>query len=192
MAPAGLILAAGAGTRFAGGGPKLLADLDGRPLLQHAVDALTAVAELDRVVVVLGAHAEEVQGAIDFGRAEPVVCPGWSEGMAASLRCGAAALAGAERVIVALGDAPGLPPQLIRRFLDAAPGSRAVYGGRPGHPVVLGAPQLERLAGLHGDRGARDLLEGGEQIECGDLAPGRDVDTTGDLEEVRRATRAVL
>ena len=51
----GLVLAAGEGTRF-GPEPKLLAELDGRPLLKYAVDAQSAVAELSRVLVVLGAH----------------------------------------------------------------------------------------------------------------------------------------
>ena len=66
----GLVLAAGAGTRFGGDGSKLLAELEGRPLLEHAVRAQTAVTALERVVVVLGARADEIQAAVDFGRAE--------------------------------------------------------------------------------------------------------------------------
>src|SRR5436305_2377084 len=101
----GLVLAAGAGTRF-GEGVKLLADLDGRPVLEHAVRASCAVPGLERVVVVLGAFADEVLAQVEFGRAEPVVCSDWASGQAASLRCGLRALAGVERVIVTLGDAP--------------------------------------------------------------------------------------
>jgi CTP:molybdopterin cytidylyltransferase MocA len=52
---AGLVLAAGAGTRF--GQPKQLAELDGRPLLEHSIRAMTA-ARVERVVVVLGAGAD--------------------------------------------------------------------------------------------------------------------------------------
>ena len=83
----GLILAAGAGTRF-GEQPKLLAELDGRPLLEHSVAAQCKVAELERIAVVLGAFAEEILERVDFMRAEPVVCERWAEGQAASLRCG--------------------------------------------------------------------------------------------------------
>ncbi len=187
----GLVLAAGAGTRF-GGAPKLLADLDGRPVLEHAVQAPCAVPALERVVVVLGAFAEEVLAGVELGRAEPVVCAEWESGQAASLRCGLAALAGCERVIVTLGDAPTITPAVVARFVDAQPGTRAVYGGRPGHPVVLGPEQIAALSSLAGDRGARDLLHGGATIECGELSSGRDVDTPEDLEAVRHESRAVL
>jgi CTP:molybdopterin cytidylyltransferase MocA len=56
---AGLILAAGAGTRY-GERPKLLADLGGRPLLEQTISAQSAVTEIERIVVVLGAHADAV------------------------------------------------------------------------------------------------------------------------------------
>jgi CTP:molybdopterin cytidylyltransferase MocA len=180
----GLILAAGAGTRF-GFEPKLLAELDGRPLLEHAVAAQCAVTELERVVVVLGSHAEELREAVEFGRAEPVICPEWQKGMSASLRFGAATLAGADRLIVTLGDAPTVTAAVIRRFLDAPGGARATYGGRPGHPVVLGRQQLMSLAEITGDVGAREVLGAGPEIPCDDLASGRDVDTPGDLESIQ-------
>jgi CTP:molybdopterin cytidylyltransferase MocA len=184
----GLVLAAGAGTRF-GAEPKLLADLDGRPLLEHALMAPCAVAELQRVVVVLGARSAQILAAVNFNRAEPVVCEQWADGMAASLRCGADALSGCERVIVTLGDEPLMRPEVIARFLDAPGGARASYDGRPGHPVVLGPEQLRALSGLSGDRGARDLLEDGPVLECGDVAPVGDVDTVSDLSVVRGLVR---
>lgn len=188
---AGLVLAAGPGTRF-GAESKLLAELGGRPLLEHAVRAQCAVVPLERVVVVLGAHAEEVLARVDFGRAEPIVCAQWREGQAASLRCAAQELASAEKVLVTLGDQPLTTPALIARFLDEPPGTRAVFGGRPGHPVVLGPEQLRAIARLQGDHGARDLLRGGRTIECGHLGSGRDVDTPQDLEEIRNEARAVI
>jgi molybdenum cofactor cytidylyltransferase len=189
---AGLILAAGEGARF-GTEPKLLAELHGRPLLEHAIRAQCAVGELERVVVVLGARAEQIAGGVDFDCAEPVVCADWSRGQAASLRCGARALAGANKVIVTLGDEPLITPELITRFVREPAGTRAVYHGRPGHPVVLGPEQLQAIGSLSGDRGARELLGGGPRIECagpGDL--GRDVDTPEDLEVIRDEARPVL
>jgi CTP:molybdopterin cytidylyltransferase MocA len=96
------------------------------------------------------------------------------------------------RVIVTLGDAPLVTPEAIRQFLDAPPRARAVYGGRPGHPVVLGPEEISALAALDGDEGARGLLHGGPQVELGHLCSGRDIDTPEDLEEVRDEARAVI
>jgi CTP:molybdopterin cytidylyltransferase MocA len=187
----GLILAAGAGNRF-GEDPKLLAQLDGRPLLEHAIRAQCEVAELERIVVVLGAHAESILEKADFGRAEPIVCEDWSTGQAASLRCGLAELATADKVVVTLGDSPLITPAVITRFAAEPGGTRALYDGRPGHPVVLESEQMRTLATLSGDRGARDVLRGGPTIECGELCSGRDVDTPDDLEAIRDEARAVL
>ncbi len=188
---AGLILAAGGGTRF-GDRSKLLADLGGRPLLQWAVDAQCAVAVLNPVVVVLGAQAEEITARVRFDRARTVVCADWAAGQAASLRCGLAALRGAAKVVVTLGDAPLVTSAVIARFAGEPPRTRATYGGRPGHPVVLGPEEMTALMSVTGDRGARDLLHGGPVIEVGHLCSGRDVDTPDDLEEIRDEARAIV
>lgn len=187
----GLVLAAGGGTRF-GAESKLLADLGGRPLLQWAVDAQCAVRELRRIVVVLGAHADQIAERVRFGRARTVVCADWAKGQAASLRCGLAALDGADRIVVTLGDAPLVTAAVIARFAGQPPRTRASYAGRPGHPVVLGREETTTLMSLTGDRGARDLLRGGPVIEVGHLCSGRDVDTPDDLEEIRHEARAIV
>jgi molybdenum cofactor cytidylyltransferase len=185
----GLVLAAGAGRRF--GSAKQLAELDGVPLLQHAVDAMLAVPALDRVVVVLGAAAEEIGAAVRFASAEPILCEDWEEGMAASLRCGVAELAEADWVVVTLGDMPGVTPEAIEAVIDGiAPGVdavRASYGGRDGHPVALSRALLRRVAELRGDVGARELLADARvhAVEALHLARPDDVDTPEELEAIR-------
>jgi molybdenum cofactor cytidylyltransferase len=189
---AGLVLAAGAGRRF--GSPKQLAELDGVPLLQHAIDAMLAVPALDRVVVVLGSMAEEVAAAVKFASAEPVVCREWDEGMAASLRCGVAELAGADWVVVTLWDMPGVTPEAIEAVLAAVEVAdadvdavRAEFDGVPGHPVTLGPALLSRVPALRGDVGARELLRDARvlPVEAGALARPDDVDTPEELEAIR-------
>jgi len=79
---AAIVLAAGAGSRFGGG--KLLASLEGRPILQHVLERLEA-ADLDEVIVVVGADADAVEGAIDASAARLVVNPAPDEGLSSSL-----------------------------------------------------------------------------------------------------------
>ena len=203
---AGLVLAAGAGTRF-GDEPKQLVDLAGRPLLEWSVRAQCDARSLDRVLVVLGSSADRIREAVHFGRAEIVICEDWELGQSASLRAGARALAGADKVVVTLGDAPLVSASVIEHFAAEPPRTRAAYKGRPGHPVVLGRAELEALAADAGepggragsesrardpDQGGRALLRGGPVIEAAHLCCGRDVDTPEDLEEIRDAARAVL
>jgi molybdenum cofactor cytidylyltransferase len=179
---AGLILAAGEGRRF--GGPKQLAELGGRPLVEHA---LAALADLERVLVVLGARAEEIRRGADLGAAEVLVCPDWAEGMSASLRCGLDALGSADEVVIALADQPFITAAVVARVRSIpGPAARAMYHGAPGHPVVIRRPLIERAHGLRGDAGFRDLLDGLPEVECSDLADPRDIDTRDDLEVVRR------
>ena len=138
-----MILAAGAGTRF-GPTPKQLAALGGRPLLEWAVRAQCAVPALERVVVVLGSRAVDVRAAVAFGRAETVICDDWESGQAASLRRGLRELPDSDRVVITLGDAPLVTPEVIELFVEAEPRTRALYDGRPGHPVVLGPKRSRR------------------------------------------------
>jgi CTP:molybdopterin cytidylyltransferase MocA len=179
---AGLVLAAGGGTRF-GTRPKLLAELNGVPLLQHAVDAMCD-SRVGRVNVVLGAFADALLAGIDLRRAMPIVCPRWNAGLAASLQSGVATLAGAEKIVVTLGDEPLVTAQIIDRMTRQPAGARAIYRGEPGHPVVLGPEHIRKIAALTGDSGAQNLLAG-PAVECSDLGTGRDVDTPDDLEAIR-------
>lgn len=178
----GILLAAGEGRRF--GGPKQLARVDGRPLIEHALETLH---DLDRRIVVLGARADEVRAGADLRGAEIVICEDWAEGMGASLRRGLAAAGDTDEVVIMLADQPFLTAAVVAR-VRAAPGdsARAVFAGAPGHPVVLRRALLERAGELHGDRGFRGRLEGATEVECGDLADPRDIDTRADLEVMRR------
>lgn len=189
---AAVVLAAGGASRF--GSAKQLAELEGVPLLEHAIRAVEAVPAIERIVVVLGARAQEIRAGVDFGSAKVVVCADWDTGQAASLRCGIAAVrSDAEAVVLTLGDMPRITPEVIARFAELAaehgPVTRArgMFDGAPGHPVALGSAYFDDIASLEGDVGAREVLKriGAYPIECGHLCSGIDIDTPQALEDLR-------
>ena len=181
MTVGALVLAAGEGRRF--GGTKQLASTGGRPLLEHALAAITAVSPR---VVVLGHAADDIRAGVDLQGAEPVVCERWSEGQSASLRHGLAALPGVDAVLVLLGDQPGITAAAVDAALAAGGDEdavRATYDGMPSHPVLLRRVLLDRAGELSGDTGFRDLLEGARvrAVEVGHLADPADIDTREEL-----------
>jgi nicotine blue oxidoreductase len=201
---AGLLLAAGAGTRM--GGPKALVELDGRLLVERGV-AVLREAGCDPVVVVLGASADEVRHRADLPAARIVDNPNWAEGQAASLRIGLVGVADeddespAEAVVVALVDQPAIPPAVIRRLMDAwrggaGPAVIAAYHGEPRNPVLLDRRVwADVAANVEGDEGARLWLreirrDHPEQIvlvECSDIGDPLDLDTPADLDALASA-----
>jgi molybdenum cofactor cytidylyltransferase len=183
----GLVLAAGAATRF--GAQKQLAELDGIPLLEHSLRTMTS-APVGRVVVVLGSSGDEIAAAVDLHGADPIFCTRWEEGQSASLAYGLAELAACEAVVVTLGDQPRVSPDAIRRVIAARSGAsavRATYGGNPGHPVLLEQELFGRLRNVTGDKGARNLLLSVPVLDvaCDDLGGGEDVDTPAELDALR-------
>ncbi|MDX6560534.1 MAG: hypothetical protein QOD65_348 [Gaiellales bacterium] len=183
----GVLLAAGEGSRFraAGGGVKLLAPLDGRPLVERALAALAAAPLGDRVIV-LGAHADELLAAIDLHGARPVRNEHWERGMASSLQAGLAALDPAcGAALVVLGDGPSLAAEAISRVALAAEGAEGVVaatygGGRSSHPVAIPRALWGRLQ-RQGEQGARVLGEPAVLVDCSDLPAPGDADTPADL-----------
>jgi molybdenum cofactor cytidylyltransferase len=163
-------------------------------LLEYAIEAMLTALPGRRVVVVLGAHASEIEEKVDFGSAEPVLCEDWREGIAASLRCAVETLPEADPLVIALGDQPGITPAAIDAVVKALsddpnpPAGRAVYDGAPGHPVALRPALRAAILRLCGDAGAGRLLAdaGVLEVECSGLADGADVDSFEDLEALRR------
>lgn len=180
----GLVLAAGAGSRF--GGPKALARRpDGRPWVALAV-AMLRDGGCDPVFVGLGAGAAEAAELVP-GEAEVVLVQDWADGLSATLRAGVAAArkTDAEALVVTPVDTPSAPAAAVARLLGAlgtaiASGcAQATYASRPGHPVIIGRDHWEALIEtITGDHGARAYLvdNGVIDVECGDLWNGEDID----------------
>lgn len=184
MRIAGAVLAAGAGTRY--GMPKALARAaDGTPWMDRAVAALTSGGVDGGVLVALGAERDSAALLLPAG-ATRVDVPDWASGIAATLQAVLSAVAdtAADALLVVPVDTPGMPASAVQRILThaASPAAlvRATYGGRPGHPVLLGRSHWgEVAASVSGDRGAGPYLsaQGAREVECGDLWNGADVDS---------------
>ena len=177
-----VVLAAGAGTRFVGATHKLDAELAGRPLLRHAVDAAVE-SGIGPVVVVTAGHVTTSLPPL----VTTVVNESWQDGQMSSLRTGiiASAVRGARSVVVGLGDQPFVQPEAWRAVAAAtAPIAVATYDGRRGHPVRLHETVWDLLPD-GGDEGARSLmrLRPDLVIEVPCQGSATDVDT---LEDLRR------
>lgn len=190
VAVAGLLLAAGGGRRL-GGRPKALLHHRGRPLVEHAADALRS-AGCSRVHVVLGARAGAVREQADLEGCVLVDNPEWEQGMGTSLRAGLDSLAGtaAPAAVVLLVDQPGIGAEAVGRVLAAYRDERslasAAYDGVRGHPVLFGRAHWAGIAeSATGDRGARAYLGAHQRditlVECADVARPYDIDTAADL-----------
>jgi molybdenum cofactor cytidylyltransferase len=180
-----VVLAAGEAKRF--GSAKLVAKIDGVPLVRRA--AIAALAVGTQVIVVSGAHREAVETCIADLAAERAFNAKWMQGMGGSIACGVAKLAlSVDAVIVMLADQALIGTAELRRLIDA-------HAAAPGHIIaaqfknVLGPPCLfprryfAELAALQGEHGARVLLQRhARRVEALPLpAAGLDIDTPQDL-----------
>ena len=184
-----MILAAGESRRF--GSAKLLAPLEGRPLLQHAVDAANA-SRCDEVVVVVGHGADELLAAVRLGRARPVFNADHVMGQSTSLHAGLREAHGTDALVVVLGDQPRVTAALIDSVIDRQRETDAVAvmcasAGRRSPPTLIHRELWPELAKLTGDVGAREVLRDRADVVVLDVAGGlEDVDRPADLEGLGR------
>lgn len=187
----GLLLAAGRSTRF--GGDKLLAMLDGRPVLAHSAAAIApAVGEL---VVVLPPGRDGLDAALAGVPFRGAINADPAGGMASSITTGIAALSpDVEAVIIALGDQPLVREDVCRRLADewrrsSSPVVAPQYRDGRGHPVLFARECFPSLLALEGDRGAAPVIEAlGERVRLVRVdhdAPA-DVDTPAALARLVR------
>jgi CTP:molybdopterin cytidylyltransferase MocA len=194
MSVAGVVLAAGAGSRF--GGRKLSAALDGRPILDHVIGAARA-AGLEPLIVVVGPGSD-----LRPKGAQRVVNERPDRGLSTSLQAGLAALPDdASAAVILLGDQPLVRAKTIRALVavaDAAQGyavlPRYADGGGP-NPVVLPRALFALAEAATGDRGIGPLLADRPDvvIEVPVEGSNPDVDTPADLDDVRNiAARRIV
>ena len=183
---AGVLLAAGASTRF--GGDKLLFPLtDGTPLGVKAARNLLGGVDIGVAVVRPSDHA--LACLLEAEGWQVVRCAHAADGMGTSLACGVAAAPDAAGWLIALADMPFIRAETIRAvtaLLHAgAPLAAPHYQGRRGHPVGFARKFFSHLTSLEGDRGASSLLNAHatqlQLLNCSDPGIFTDIDIRSDL-----------
>jgi molybdenum cofactor cytidylyltransferase len=186
----GVVLGAGLGERM--GRQKQLLPYRGTTLLGAAV-AQAEASSLDRVIVVLGAAADDVEAALAPERATIAYNPDYQRGNLSSLQVGVAAAGDHDAIVHLVADMPGVEASLIDLVVDAwkqDPRPLAVtrYFDRVGHPFVLAAVTTARLDRLREPKAIWRLIRDSDPADVLEVEAGRDapidVDTREDYERL--------
>ncbi|HEX4418468.1 MAG TPA: NTP transferase domain-containing protein [Kofleriaceae bacterium] len=159
---AAIVLAAGRGSRM--GRNKLTAELDGEPVVRYTVRAVLE-SRARPAIVVTGHEAEAVRAALAGLDVVFVHNPDYADGMSTSLRVGLAAAGQVDAALVCLGDMPRLRPShfdaVIGAYRAGDPGDIIVpvSDRKRGNPVLWPRKFFSEISDLHGDVGARSLIE---------------------------------
>src|SRR3982751_4301125 len=194
---AALLLAAGQSRRM--GSNKLLAEIDGTPMVARTAQRLLS-SRARPVVAVLGNQADSIDRALGKLPVQRVHNPAFAEGLSASLKCGLAALPNdIDGVVVCLGDMPLIAGRDIDRLIAAfnpLEGRGIVVPtrrGKRGNPVLWAKRFLAEMAELAGDVGAKHLI--GEhadlvvEIEMDSDSVLVDIDTPEALAQLRERVK---
>jgi molybdenum cofactor cytidylyltransferase len=183
---AAVVPAAGQSSRF--GSMKLLADVDGEPLVNRTLSSLIDVG-VDPVVVVLSS-AEPLDGVPLMGHANvrSVINRDPSRGMFSSIQCGLA-VARADALVVLPADMPFVRPLTVslvaRTCLEAGRVVVPVFSTRRGHPIGIPGALRDGLLMMPPNRSLKDALAAlGEElllVDVDDRGVIRDVDVPEDL-----------
>jgi len=186
---AALVLAAGSARRF--GASKLLAGIDGIPLVRHSVRAAEAACD-GRSLLVAGHDWRRVTKAAAPQRGFFVLNENHAGGMGTSLALGVRTLARrADAVVLLLADQPLVTAEHVRVLIARWTGETShivasAYSGTAGPPILFPSGCFADLARLHGDAGAKVLLRDSrftvDTVPC--EAATVDIDTPADLSRI--------
>ena len=160
---AGLMLAAGQSRRM-GSANKLLEDLDGKPMLRHSLEALSA-SQIDGITVVTGHQADRVRASVSDLAVSFADSPAYANGLAETVKRGIAALPeSVDGVLICLGDMPRVKTETLNRLIAAFDPTEGraicvpVHQGKRGNPVLFARRFFTEIMDLSGDTGAKSLI----------------------------------
>jgi molybdenum cofactor cytidylyltransferase len=158
-----IVLAAGQSRRM-GRVNKLIAEVEGKPMIAHTAEAALA-ARVHPVVVVTGHESERIREALAGLEVEIVENRYYAAGLSTSLQRGLAALpADLDGAVVCLGDMPRVRAEHINLLIDGFDPDHGreicvpVANGKRGNPVLWARRFFADMGGAAGDAGAKYLL----------------------------------
>jgi len=181
-----MILAAGAASRM--GRLKQVLPYAEKSFVEHAVEQAVE-AGFAPVIVVTGAHADEVRARLSNTPVMLAVNKDWQLGMGSSIACGMRVLLDmapdADAVAILLADQPLVTGEHLRRLRDLlSPDCAAVaaeYAGSVGVPAIFGRAMFGSLSSLPVHAGAKQILRNVEGvIPYGLPEAATDIDTPED------------
>ena len=181
-----IVLAAGGSARF-GNQPKQLVDIGSETLLGRAIRNALEICPL-RVYTVLGYCSKDIIKIARSSTTHIVSNHDWQSGIASSIRAGIAALPrSANAVMITLCDQAKISADDLRLLADAwhaAPDQicAAAYGDTHGVPAIFPRSTFSQLRSLHGDSGAKSILQHMPDIKTVEIANAVfDLNTPEDL-----------
>lgn len=195
-----IILAAGSSSRF--GLIKQLLRFSNKTLLQHAIDEAIA-AGAEPIIVVTGAHADEISKEITKQQVQVVFNGKWEEGMASGIVAGVHAAItynnSIEKIIIAVCDQPFISSSLFKQLYHTHEEKAkhivaSAYADTIGTPVLFTQKYFDALLALTGDEGAKKILKANaDDVATIDFPQGNvDIDTQKDYEQLLNRQKHVL
>ena len=182
-----LIMAAGESRRF--GSCKLLADIDGKPMLQHSIE-LAQSTDASLIRIVTGRWHQEIKQAQTSGVIDDIDLiynSDWQQGLGSSIATGVSQIASrCDEVLVLLADQVSVSSEDIERLRLRDDKNQIVcasYSQTLGPPAIFPAQFFPELEKLSGDKGAKALLAELTAIDCQVDVPNAafDIDSPSDL-----------
>lgn len=170
---AAILLAAGQSSRFEDGA-KLTHLINDKPLIAWTLAPLIE-SKFKQIIIVTGGHAKAINSILSPFKTQQenitiIHNETYKEGMGNSIASGMSLIkSNIEGVFICLADMPMIKVEIFTKLSNAYEEERdnqsnktifrPAYEGQPGHPVLFSKKHFPNLSSLHGDKGAKKLIQ---------------------------------
>ena len=183
-----ILLAAGQSKRM-NGENKLTKEIQGIPLIKHAVGNVLN-SSIDELIIVLGYQKEVIEKIIDKNeRIKFAFNVNYENGMASSIKTGLINLSEkTEAFFICLGDMPMVNSDIYKQLIQSKNNKEIIvptYKGQQGNPILFSKSIKEKIMTIQGDVGAKKILELNKNkilnVEVGNQSIRKDFNTKDDF-----------